>query len=172
MIIYPDEFPKPQMDGYSIGVDMGVLRTEFDTGRNRQRRNYKTMPHTFGFSFAVAIADLYAWLNWVNANAYEWFQLDAASFLTGAYGGNCSPHMVRFISDISMTPISQKFMQVTVAAEMVDPLSDVPTSQVGVWIIGGTPDLPSIDWFIAGEPDMPSIDFTNPGTPQYPSVLV
>jgi hypothetical protein len=169
--VYPDAFPKPTVQGYGIEVDMGLIRTEFDTGNHRQRRTYKTMPHQFALNFAMSVTQLYAWQNWVNQNAYTWFSLDMMSFLTGNVPGHCSQHLVRFISNLSITPMTQTHVQVSVAAEMTDPLGNVIITSDGDWIIGGDPESPSADWVIGGEPDAASQDFTNPGTPQYPSSI-
>ena len=174
MNIYPNEYPKPLVKGYSIDVDMGLIRTPFETGRARQRRSYKTMPHLFGFTFVVGTRELYNWLSWVNSYAYDWFQLDMTSFLTGnnSDSGYCSAHAIRFASNIRMTAIDQKHFEISVTAEMVDPLNSVIIAALGSWIIGGEPLTPSADYIVAGEPDSPSLDQTNPGSPQFPAVDV
>ena len=172
MNIYPSTFPTPTIQGYAMQVDMGIIRTPFDTGRYRQRRTYKTIPHTFQFRFVVKNTDLDDWLQWVNNYAYEWFQINIYSFLTPQTNETCSPHAIRFISNISIAPLTTKYLEIGVTAEMVDPLNNIITPLTQQWIIGGTPIDPSTEWIIGGTPDAPSPDFTNAGTPQSPAAVI
>lgn len=171
MTEYPESYPLPLVQGYAIDVDMGLIRTTFETGRVRQRRNYQTMPHLFGFTFVVGTRDLWDWLRWVNSYAYDWFEMDCTSFLTGYQesSGYCSAHAVRFASNIRMTSVDREYFEVNVTAEMVDPLDSVQIQASGDWIIGGDPDNPAGDDIIAGDPENPADDETNPGTPQFPA---
>lgn len=174
---YPSSFPTPTVQNYNIAVDMGIVRTRFDTGVNRQRRRYRTMPHLFNFTFAMPIVDLDTWQMWADEYAYQWFEIPAASYLTGMAQNdkNCSPHVVRFVSDLQITPLSNQSFAVTVVAEMA-PTSKYsrPGILTDKWIIAGDPATPSPDWIIAGNPDLasPSTDWINPGSPEFPAAII
>ena len=120
MTKYPASMVEPTIAAYSIGVDMGVLRTQIRSGIPRQRRRHRTMPQKFTFSFVIKINDLDVWQEWVNDFAYEWFEINIMSYLTnnGTDGKACSPHTVRFISDIALSAFDYDHFNVTVNAEM------------------------------------------------------
>jgi hypothetical protein len=173
MKTYPSSFPTPLIDGYGIGVDMGLLRTPFESGRSRQRRRYTSMPTAFNFSFAVKVKDLDSWQQWVNQNAYTWFKIKAMSYLTGATNDTCSEHVVRFTSDLSITPITAEAVKIDVTAEQAPTdLFAPPVPLTDDWIIARTPANPSVDWYIARTPANPAPDVVVAGSPNSPAAIV
>ena len=90
------------------------------SGRTRQRKRFNSMPHTFRLAFAIDYADLDAWLNWVNDNAYTWFNLPLPSYKGSAAGEKCYMTEVRFTSDISTELLGDHHIKATVTAEFLN----------------------------------------------------
>lgn len=106
----------PLIDGYSALVDMGVLRSPSDTGHVDQRRRYKTMPTVFNVSFVLPVADLDSWLSWMNAFAYDWFEMPLVSYKT--LGDIPSTHVVRVIAGFQMSAIRENPAYMRVSTQM------------------------------------------------------
>lgn len=181
MTDYPSIFPEPMIDGYTISVDMGVVRTNMETGRSKQRRRYRDMPSIFTLEFAITLAQLGSWQTWVNAYAYQYFTMDMVSYTTSnKVGANCSPHTVRFISDLSLTPINANAFRVSVMAEVapIESFTTPPVILTDKWIIAGDPANPSAldvtvdQWIVAGIPSATYTDWVVAGSPSGPAALV
>ena len=117
-ISYPKSFPDPLVNGYEISVNMGVIRSNMNTGTIQQRRKQKTMPTIFTLEFAVPLEILGSWQTWVNEFAYNYFTINIVSHLTGDTDSSCSPHVIRFITNLSLSPITSNVYSVTVSAEL------------------------------------------------------
>ena len=175
MRTYPSAYPKPLIDGYGISVNMGVVRTEMETGRAKQRRRFRSMPQMFNFKFVVPISQLGPWQAYVNQYCYEWFELDATSYLTSSQlDDNCSPHIVRFTSNLEIAPFTGDSMSVTVTAEMapVESFTTPPVAISQTWIVARTPSNPSTDWYVANTPSNPSTDWVIAGSARNPAAYV
>ena len=175
MRTYPSGYPKPLIDGYGISVDMGVVRTDMETGRAKQRRRFRSMPQMFSFTFVVPIKQLGPWQAYVNQYCYEWFELDATSYLTSSQlDDNCSPHVVRFTSNLEITPFTGESMSVTVTAEMapVESFTTPPAALSQDWIVAQSPANPSVDWYVARTPSNASLDTVIAGSPRNPAAYV
>jgi hypothetical protein len=121
VIMYPTTFPVPMLKGYGITVNPGLARTVQGAGYSRQRQLFKWMPETYGFDFAVKSEDLSNWTDWVNEFAYQWFELDIMTHETfkSSSDKHCSHHVVRFISDLEIQPLTDsRWVQVAVVAEL------------------------------------------------------
>jgi len=175
METYPAEFRCAQISPYAITVDMGLLRTPMESGLQRQRRLYKTMPHTFRLEFVMTVPELGVWQRWVNINGYDFFIMPKLeSWLSGAIGEIASPHQVRFISNLEIDNPVYGWVRVRVGAEL-DPLQPLPgpATPTDLWVIGGTPDEPSnATTIIAGSPVAPSVDWIIAGSPAFPAAIV
>lgn len=101
---YPKQFPEPLINGYGIAVEMGIIRTEMENGFAKQRKRLNNMPQSFNLSFAIPLTMLTQWQTWVNDNAYEDFNINLTSFETTT--GFCSTHVVKFISDLNIQPLT------------------------------------------------------------------
>ena len=44
MIAYPEDLPEPQRDGYGFQAVSPLARSEFQSGRTRQRRRFTSVP--------------------------------------------------------------------------------------------------------------------------------
>jgi Putative Ig domain len=116
MTVYPQTFPCPDRQPYSLAVDAGVLRTQFSAGNFRQRRIYRRMPTLLSLQFTMRADELTAWQEWCNANAWNWFQIDLESAL--GKGQILAPHEIRFITSLDINSEGWNLVSVTVAAEM------------------------------------------------------
>jgi hypothetical protein len=175
-VSYPSSFQCPQIKPYSLKVDMGVVRTPMQGGNNRQRRQYRIMPHVFQLEFIMEAIELGYWQSWVNSFAYDYFLLDLESMWSATNNKITSPHLVRFISDLEVENVVYGWVRVRVQAELSPNQfafagPNLPTHQ---WIIGGTPQAPSApDRIIAGSPIAPSMpDWIYAGTPQFPAAIL
>lgn len=115
--LYPDSLPCPLLNGFSIFVASGAIRSDIN-GNQSQRRVFKSMPHVFSLSFAMSITQWGAWQNWVSANAYNWFEMNLPSMYAGREGKLLKATLIRFTSPVSVSSATDKHVQVSVTAEM------------------------------------------------------
>jgi hypothetical protein len=171
---YPRLFRLPNFTPYGLSVDMGILRNAMDAGNTRQRRKYKNMPTAIKLEFAMTWKQLRAWQNWTNEYAYTWFEMEAISMYSRDGGKDCYPHILRFISDLTIQAMNVPgYCKIDVLAELSPEMfanKVLPLSYD--WIVGKTPPDPSPDWHIAGEPGNPSRPSWNiGGTPSAPNSM-
>jgi len=174
-VTYPKSFQCPQIKPYSLGVDMGLVRTPMQGGNNRQRRQYRHMPHIFRLEFVMEALDLGTWQQWINSFAYDYFILGLESMWSGNAGTITSPHIVRFISDLEVENVVYGWVRVRVQAELSPNQYALagPGILTDAWIIGGTPAAPSADTIIAGTPAAPSMpEWISAGSPQNPAAIL
>lgn len=175
-IVYPDTFRCAQITPYRVSVDMGVLRTPMEGGYQRQRRLYRTMPHVFALEFVMTVQELGPWQEWVNVNAYDYFEMPKLeSMYSGMVGEIASPHSIRFTGNLEIDNPVYGWVRVKVSAEL-DPLQDAnsgPIAPSDAWFIGGSPAAPSDDGDIhAGSPAALGPDRIHPGSPGRPAAIV
>jgi hypothetical protein len=176
-VTYPEEFRCAQITPYRVNVGMGVLRTPMESGLQRQRRLYKTMPHAFQLEFVMTVPELGQWQPWVNQYAYDYFVMQRLeTWIAGRRGEISSPHSVRFTSDLEFDNPVYGWVRVRVAAEL-DPIQPPeampgPVTPGDGWIVAGTPGAPSLAWIVAGSPAAPSADLVSAGSPGFPASLV
>lgn len=162
---YPDTFPTPLIEPYGIDVGLGLSTVRFESGRTRQRRVFSGMDQVFSFSFALELTELDAWQRWVDAHAFEYFEITATSYI-----GKCAKHVVRFASNLTVEPLTGAAVTVSVIAQQAESGTFyTPPDASDVWVVGGTPPAPSPDWIVAGTPPRPSPDWIVAGTPHNPS---
>lgn len=118
MTAYPSNFPAPRCAPHTWKVDMGVLRTTMDGGNARQRRLYDVMPTTWQLEFAIELTLLFDWQAWVNANAYDYFDLPLVSWLSSQAGARAMPIEARFTSDLDVEFNGPDNVVVRVSAEL------------------------------------------------------
>lgn len=175
-MIYPDKFPQPTVEGFGLDLGMGVLRTAFESGVHRQRRQFYNMPTEVSLRFVIPVKQLREWTLWANSGAYTWFDgIRAASYINTP-DEHCANHKLRFIGDIAMSPVGGEYMAVTVRAELVYQFYEPPSYDPGWtgadWVIAESPASPAVDWVVAGTPLHPNKDIIVPGTPAAPSVTI
>lgn len=175
---YPSNLPKPLIDGYRIDVDMGVVRTAFGSGVARQRRLYRNMPEVYTWIFMVPVKDLYAWQDWVKKNAYTWFKIDIFSSESSRQGTRysaCTPHVVRFTSELSIKPFNQdQHVQISVTGELAPrDLYSPPAVLSDNWIVAKTPpDVATPDWIYTRRLFEVATDEIVAGSPVFPAATI
>jgi hypothetical protein len=172
---YPDVFQCAQITPYRIAVDMGVLRTPMEGGYQRQRRLYRTMPHAFALEFVMTVQELGPWQEWVNVNAYDYFEMPKLeSMYSGLVGEIASPHSIRFTGNLEIDNPVYGWVRVKVGAEL-DPLQDVqsgPIAPSNAWFVGGSASAPSDGSLLhAGVPSNVAGDRINAGSPGRPAAV-
>jgi hypothetical protein len=118
MTAYPTTFPAPRCAPHAWKIDMGVLRTPMEGGNTRQRRLYDVMPHAYTLEFTLRLTELFAWQAWVNANAYDYFDLPLVSWLSSQAGVRAMPTEARFTSDLEVEFSPPDNVVVRVGAEL------------------------------------------------------
>lgn len=116
MAFYPVSFPLPKIESYSATVSAGLIRADMPM-HQAQRRVFNTMPHRFSLTFTISVSQWSAWYDWAITSGYRWFDLELPTMYAGQAGTALSPVLVRFVSDLSATPVSLTDVEVTVAAE-------------------------------------------------------
>jgi hypothetical protein len=175
VIAYPLDFPcVSRVEGHSVAMAAGLVRTPMNAGNSRQRRAFRNLPQTLSLVFMIEQTLYASWLAWVNNYAWDGFvSITLPGLHASALGSVTAPTAVRFISDLQteLLPVHRLwYWRVRVTAECQPMPEDFPIT--GIWIVGGTPAAPSPDWILAGTPPAPAADFTNPGTPAQPTVHV
>ena len=83
MIAYPDNLPKPSVNGYSESIEPSIARTTMSDGYVRQRLISKHKYNTLTCSFLFTQGQYYQWTsflqNEVNFGA-DWFNLPILSY--------------------------------------------------------------------------------------------
>lgn len=114
---YPSTYPKPQRASFSAQTNQGVRRVAFESGYSRQRRFFTSQPTEVSLGFVVPYADFKAWMEWVNTNAFVWFNLPVPSFRVAGANLCDTVEQVRFISDLTWRIVGDDHVEVTAAAE-------------------------------------------------------
>jgi hypothetical protein len=116
MALYPYDLPLPDREPYGMSLDAGLVRTEFNTGAFRQRRQYRRLPTVLALQFTLRATELHYWQEWANSHGWAWFQIDLESGFGG--GAILAPHEVRFIGDLDIASAGWNLVTITVAAEL------------------------------------------------------
>lgn len=77
MIQYPEGLPLPQRDGYGFTPGSALLRTQMQSGRARQRRQYASVPTVAAVRWRLndVQAQLFeSWFEEVLNSGAEWFE--------------------------------------------------------------------------------------------------
>lgn len=118
---YPTEFPQPQVEGYGVSSDSGLIRTPFQSGRARQRRIYDSQPSIVTLNFTMTTQEYGVWNDWMNENGFTWFimQLTSAHSFSqdNPMQGNVSPHRVRCVSNIQAQHLGSEAWAVSIQVE-------------------------------------------------------
>ncbi|MHC5351696.1 transposase [Metapseudomonas furukawaii] len=77
MIIYPQQLPLPQIEGYGLETTSPLMRTDMSSGRARQRRRFTSVPTFASCSWRMdhnQAAFFEAWFARTLVDGAEWFQ--------------------------------------------------------------------------------------------------
>lgn len=75
---YPADFPCPERDSYSFVLDSGLLRDPEAYAVPQQRREYDHLPTIISVNFVIPVSQLFRWQDWMNKNAFVWFNMELA----------------------------------------------------------------------------------------------
>lgn len=171
MAAYPEFLPAPQVSGYGVETITGVSAVTFERGNTRQRRSIRRERHVFNLSLVLTMPDLWAWQSWANQYGYDWHTMNLQTHYAGLAGTTLLPHLVRYISDITIEPVGFDYVRVSLQAEMdANTLPGGLVDFTGNWYLGGTPAAPSSsNWVLGGTPASPSVNFIVAGSPGNPA---
>jgi hypothetical protein len=160
MPAFPSTFPCPLIEPTSYEAATNLVRTEFECGLIKQRRNHRRMTRTFNLAFMVKQTREYGdWLVWADKEAWKGFTIDLPSDLAGLLALELTSHSMRFISDLRTQLVNTTkgyYWRVDVTAESLTYGSGKIQDD---WIIARDPANPSPDWIIARDPANPSPDW-------------
>ena len=117
MVTYPTSLPCPMIEGYSIDVDMGVLRSK-ERGFPQQRRNFTTMPHVIKCKFSLSLKQWGYWQEFFSREALGWFWLDLPSMYAGLKNVRTVPHLVRLTDVVTIDTRSSTHITASVTLEL------------------------------------------------------
>jgi hypothetical protein len=114
---YPSSFPQPLLQGFSMSVASGVIRSDMDT-HQAQRRVFSTMPHVFSMSFILSVSEWGTWARWVEEYGFRWFEIELPTMYAGRLDVEKSPVLLRLTAVGAAAPVSGQHVQITVTAEI------------------------------------------------------
>lgn len=114
---YPSTLPGPLLDGYSVTVLMGVIKSEM-AGHQAQRRVFATMPHRFTMAFMLSLTEWAAWQTWISTYGARWFEIDLATHYAGRDGSSVAAVLVRMVSGVVASPVSETHIRASLEAEI------------------------------------------------------
>lgn len=118
MPTYPSTLPLPSAEEYSFSNLVGSNAVTFEHGNTRQRIRTSRPQFYFSLTFVLTTTQLAAWQIWATRYGYDWHNIN----LTGkpfVSSTNYIPTSIRYVSDISIEPLSDRNFKVTVSAETV-----------------------------------------------------
>lgn len=158
--VYPPGFPCFSREGYSMDLDLGLIRTNSDVLTNTQRRSYTNLPTIITSSITIPVNILYEFTAWLNGAVGLWVDLPLAHpFLTH---GNKVEYVPARIIDFIFTNSYQAFGSVNASVTIqLSPTVFIDNSnpEEGGWVIAGRATSPSSEWMIAGRVNNPAIDW-------------
>lgn len=173
---YPAAYPTPNIT-YSGAIDYGVVRSEQE-GFPDQVRHTQVNPTFVQATFEMPLKDFQAWSVWIdNYATVEWCSMRGIDQYAGFNPSDTLDDFIVRFSNMAMSVLGFNYVRVTAQLEILpqdignaEPGYDAgdvirPPDTVSDWIIGGTPDNPSIDVYIAGAPDTPSADWADGQSP-------
>jgi hypothetical protein len=169
---YPFRFPCPLIEGFSIDVDAGLIRSK-EGGMPHQRRVVETMPHSFKCRFVLSIRDWAYWQEWMQNDGRQWFLIELPSMYAGLNNDVTWPHLVRIMSPITIDARTHEYITASVTFELAPSMfKDVGDAVIptGIRIVAHSPAAPATpDWVIAKTPVAPSSGYVLAGTPAIPA---
>lgn len=118
MSTYPPTFACPQIEAFSVNVNMGVVRSDIDRGMNKQYRMQNTMPHLFSVRFVMTLKQYGLWQRWMVHHLGEWFLMNLPSMHAGLVSKRMIPHIVRNVSDFEISYVTQEHVAISIQMEL------------------------------------------------------
>lgn len=116
-VTYPSTLPCPMIEGYSIDVDAGLIRSK-ERGLPTQRRVYQTMPQSVKCKFTLSFRQWGHFQSFLANEATDWFWIDLPSMYAGLKSKRTFPHLVRLVSQIAIDTKSATHITASVTLEM------------------------------------------------------
>ncbi len=117
MVTYPASLPCPMIEGYTIDVDAGLLRSK-ERGFPEQRRTFTTMPHTVKCKFSLSLKEWGYWQEFMTREATGWFWLDLPSMYSGLKNSRTVAHLVRLMEPVTIDTRSATHVTASVTLEI------------------------------------------------------
>lgn len=114
---YPETFPQPLLQGFSMSVASGVIRSDMDA-HQAQRRVFNTMPHVFSMSFILSLEQWDAWARWVAEYGFRWFEIELPTMYAGRLDAEKSATLIRLTAIGAAAPVDGLHVQIAVTAEI------------------------------------------------------
>ena len=115
-IDYPGTLPIP--DSYGGGIGVGLISSEGGGPELERRNTYNKRRTDFQMSWSMDNATYKTWLTWVQANAYDWFNMPVITDRTPTTTIN-STQRTRFTSPVSYAKQGDNWLSVSVSAELI-----------------------------------------------------
>lgn len=114
-VTWPDIFPAPTLQSYSIAPDEVIARTKMDSGPARQRRRFTSAPTMVGVRW-IFTDDLFAmfeaWYKYKALAGAAWFTISLNN------GIGSTGQQARFVEPYSATPLSDRSWEVATKLEV------------------------------------------------------
>lgn len=157
---YPEEFPRPDTNGYSGDVAYGLHRTAMPTANPSQIEVFNSATHTITMTFSMTQTLFNDWVCWMDAQNLDWFYMDTVTPRTPVE--ITSTNQFRMVGGTQQVKRGHDYVSVTATFEMIPGYPDDPLAPEHTWlnfIDAGTPASPSTDIIQAGTPASPSTNW-------------
>lgn len=114
-MIYPETLPLPGIDGYTLKPESSSTSTQFESGAERKRKNYRQPHSTFAVSWLFNSEQLMQFEEFFRddlEDGVEWFDIDLLN------GMGVNPMSARFMGEYSVSPQSSQLFTVTATLEV------------------------------------------------------
>lgn len=121
--VFPlEDLGAPLRASYRYGIDMGLMRTPFESGAVRQRRRYLNQPAAMSLAWDFTTAQVARFGGFADVNGYAWFTMSLPTLQTPGTEADppvyVSPIDLRFSTDYIITATGFDRFKVEVGAEV------------------------------------------------------
>lgn len=159
---YPSTYPPPDAPGYSGSKSVGDNRSSVDSARPNTIREYNAAVESVAATFEMDHAQWWPWIVWVDANGFDWFDIDLVS--TARPVDVFSTVRARVASAVDVSKLGDNRLAAAVVLEILpagapDPAAVLPAAHDKR--VAGTPGAPASDTVDSGSPASPATDINN-----------
>lgn len=115
MATFPSTLPKPQASSYSGSPAQSFIRTEMESGTQRQRSRFTAAPHQLNMSWALTAAEMAIFKSFYDVDIHrgaDWFTMNVD------VGDGIASHDCRFVAPYDYSRLSGPNWQVTAKVEV------------------------------------------------------
>jgi hypothetical protein len=117
-----EDLGAPLRASYRYSVDMGLLRTPFESGAVRQRRKYLNQPAAMSLAWDFNTSQVARFAGFADVNGYAWFDMELPTIQTpGTFADPpvyLTPISLRFSTNYVVTATGFDRFKVEVGAEV------------------------------------------------------